>query len=81
MSLQLVHLIAAACPDPTTYMKFGQAAVDDKGVQCASGAGSVLNSGDTAWLLASASLVLADDTRRWRSSTAAWSGSSTCSRC
>ncbi len=58
MSLQLVHLIAAACPDPTTYMKFGQAAVDDSGAPCASGAGSVLNSGDTAWLLASASLVL-----------------------
>jgi ammonium transporter, Amt family len=58
VSLQLVHLIAAACPTTTEYMKFGQAAVDSSGAQCANGAGSVLNSGDTAWLLASASLVL-----------------------
>ena len=62
MSLQLAHqLLAAACPDPSTlgkYQPFGQDLVDSKGAACPGAINTTLNSGDTAWVLASASLVL-----------------------
>ena len=55
------QLLSAACPDPSTlpkYVPFGQALVDGSGKACASPAGTALNSGDNAWMLASAALVL-----------------------
>jgi ammonium transporter, Amt family len=62
VSLQLAQqLLAAACPDPSTlgtYQPFGQSLVDSKGVACPGAINTALNSGDTAWVLASASLVL-----------------------
>ena len=45
----------------------------------AQGAKPEVNSGDTAWMLAAAALVLLM-TPGWRSSTAAWCGARTCSR-
>jgi Amt family ammonium transporter len=60
-NLLLVHALAAACPDPSTlgkYQPFGQQLVDSKGAACPGAVNTTLNSGDTAWVLASASLVL-----------------------
>jgi Amt family ammonium transporter len=59
--LLLAQLIADACPDPSTlgtYQKFGQDLVDANGDACAGATNTTLSGGDTAWVLASASLVL-----------------------
>ena len=60
--LLLAHqLIAAACPNPSTlgtYQPFGQSLVDSSGTACPGATNTTLNGGDTAWVLASASLVL-----------------------
>jgi len=61
-NLLLAHqLLAAACPDPSTlgkYQPFGQNLVDSAGKACTNAVNTTLNSGDTAWVLASAALVL-----------------------
>ena len=60
--LLLAHqLLAAACPDPTTlgtYQPFGQQLLQRDGSACPGAINTALNSGDTAWVLASSALVL-----------------------
>jgi ammonium transporter, Amt family len=61
VSLSLLAAAAAACPDPSTlgtYQPFGQNLVNGSGAACPGAINSALNAGDTAWVLASASLVL-----------------------
>jgi Amt family ammonium transporter len=55
------QVLADACPDPSTlgtYQPFQQQLLDSAGKACAGATNTTLNSGDNAWMLTSAALVL-----------------------